>query len=172
MYAGWDVLFEGYDVTYRNQDYYKPYIEGYSIPYFRDELLEFNNFMNRKEGHTILFTDNCPKPVYITQQGVSDPEFKIGPTRKQIFWDPDDLNNPYNTYSKPWSLPYPPYSEPNKKKSAYYHNTIYINGPLKSQEMHKDNKVECEKWLENKLVWGCAKPFKFDGKKVEKCDYI
>jgi len=34
------------------------------------------------------------------------------------------------------------------------------------------SKEECERWLENDLVFGCAKPFKFDGSKAEKCDYI
>lgn len=33
-------------------------------------------------------------------------------------------------------------------------------------------KSECEMWLKNGLVYGCAKPFKFDGEKVEICDYI
>ena len=31
---------------------------------------------------------------------------------------------------------------------------------------------ECEKWLKNDEVWGCAKPFRFNGNKVEICDYI
>ena len=33
-------------------------------------------------------------------------------------------------------------------------------------------KDECERWLAQDLVWGCAKPFKFNGNKVEICDYI
>ena len=33
-------------------------------------------------------------------------------------------------------------------------------------------KKECERWLKEDLVYGCAKPFKFNGKKVEICDYI
>ena len=33
-------------------------------------------------------------------------------------------------------------------------------------------KKECERWLREGLVYGCTKPFKFDGKKVEICDYI
>ncbi len=34
------------------------------------------------------------------------------------------------------------------------------------------SKETCETWLKEGKVWGCAKPFKFDGNKVEKCDYI
>ena len=33
-------------------------------------------------------------------------------------------------------------------------------------------KEECERWLKEDLVWGCAKPFKFNGTTVEKCGYI
>lgn len=33
-------------------------------------------------------------------------------------------------------------------------------------------KEECERWIREGLVYGCTKPFKFDGKKVEICDYI
>ncbi len=34
------------------------------------------------------------------------------------------------------------------------------------------SKDECERWLERGLVFGCAKPFRFNGKTVEKCGYI
>jgi hypothetical protein len=34
------------------------------------------------------------------------------------------------------------------------------------------SKEECERWLRENLVFGCAKPFKFDGNKVEICGYI
>ena len=34
------------------------------------------------------------------------------------------------------------------------------------------SKEECQRWLDNDLVYGCTKPFKFDGKKVEICGYI
>ena len=34
------------------------------------------------------------------------------------------------------------------------------------------SKQECERWLKDDLVWGCAKPFRFTGNEVEKCDYI
>jgi hypothetical protein len=33
-------------------------------------------------------------------------------------------------------------------------------------------KTECDMWIEKGLVWGCAKPFRFDGRVVEKCGYI
>jgi len=34
------------------------------------------------------------------------------------------------------------------------------------------SKEECERWLKEDIVYGCTKPFKFDGKKVEICGYI
>jgi hypothetical protein len=30
----------------------------------------------------------------------------------------------------------------------------------------------CELWVQSGKVWGCGKPFIFDGKKLEKCGYI
>ncbi len=33
-------------------------------------------------------------------------------------------------------------------------------------------KEVCDKWVRDGLIWGCSKPFKFDGKTVEKCGYI
>ena len=34
------------------------------------------------------------------------------------------------------------------------------------------SKEDCERWWSQGLVYGCAKPFKFDGKQVKTCDYI
>lgn len=34
------------------------------------------------------------------------------------------------------------------------------------------SKSECERWLKEDLVYGCTKPFKFDGNSILKCDYI
>ena len=31
---------------------------------------------------------------------------------------------------------------------------------------------ECERWVSNGEVYGCGKPFKFDGNTVEICGYI
>ena len=33
-------------------------------------------------------------------------------------------------------------------------------------------KETCDSWLKNNLVYGCTKPFIFDGKTVQKCGYI
>lgn len=33
-------------------------------------------------------------------------------------------------------------------------------------------KEECERWIREDLVWGCAKPFRFNGKMVEVCGYV
>jgi hypothetical protein len=34
------------------------------------------------------------------------------------------------------------------------------------------SKSECENLIKENLIYGCGKPFKFDGKKIEICDYI
>ena len=34
------------------------------------------------------------------------------------------------------------------------------------------SKEQCESWLKNNEVYGCAKPFKFNGTTVEICGYI
>lgn len=31
---------------------------------------------------------------------------------------------------------------------------------------------ECQRWLDTDLVYGCAKPFRFTGTKIEICGYI
>ena len=36
---------------------------------------------------------------------------------------------------------------------------------------HASKKL-CDSWIENNLVWGCAKPFKFTGTTVEICGYV
>lgn len=33
-------------------------------------------------------------------------------------------------------------------------------------------KEECDRWIRENLVYGCGKPFKFDGKSVTIIDYI
>ena len=34
------------------------------------------------------------------------------------------------------------------------------------------SKEECDRWIEENLVYGCGKPFIFDGETVKKCEYI
>ncbi len=34
------------------------------------------------------------------------------------------------------------------------------------------SKEECDRWIKDDIVWGCGKPFKFDGTRVIKCDYV
>ena len=34
------------------------------------------------------------------------------------------------------------------------------------------SKEECERLLANGEIYGCGKPFKYDGKTIEICDYI
>ena len=33
-------------------------------------------------------------------------------------------------------------------------------------------KSQCDLWIKKDLIWGCGKPFKFDGQTVVKCEYI
>jgi hypothetical protein len=32
--------------------------------------------------------------------------------------------------------------------------------------------LECRRLAENNLIYGCGKPFKYDGKNVETCGYV
>jgi hypothetical protein len=34
------------------------------------------------------------------------------------------------------------------------------------------SKDECESWIKNDIVYGCAKPFRFTGRTLEICGYI
>lgn len=34
------------------------------------------------------------------------------------------------------------------------------------------NKMECDKLFNDGLIYGCSRPFRFDGQNVNKCDYI
>ena len=57
------------------------------------------------------------------------------------------------------------------KTSRQISSIRYFKKDMKFVPPHAP-KEECEKWLKKNLVWGCAKPFKFDGRTVEKCGYI
>ena len=53
--------------------------------------------------------------------------------------------------------------------------TIFRCGVIKATQKQippHEKKAECDRLRENDLIWGCARPFKFDGTKVEKCGYI
>ena len=50
-------------------------------------------------------------------------------------------------------------------RHAVYKQTLAFVNPHASR-------TECERWLREGLVYGCARPFKFDGKQVQTCDYI
>ncbi len=50
------------------------------------------------------------------------------------------------------------------RHAVYKKNSTFVN-PHASKE-------ECDKWIKEDLIYGCGKPFKFDGEKVEVCDYI
>ena len=53
--------------------------------------------------------------------------------------------------------------------------TIFRHAVYKKSFMFVDphaSKAKCESWVANDEVFGCGKPFIFDGHKVEICDYI
>lgn len=50
-------------------------------------------------------------------------------------------------------------------RHAVYKNTLNFVNPHASKE-------QCDSWVEKGEVYGCGKPFIFDGKKVEICGYI
>ena len=82
----------------------------------------------------------------------------------------------------------------NKEKNCYYFLCPYqdcqllievkkedINCQIFRHGVYKENykmlephleKKECLRLKNNNLIYGCGKPFKFNGEKVEKCDYI
>ena len=58
----------------------------------------------------------------------------------------------------------------NEIRCTIFRHAVFKNG-MKFVPPHASEK-ECQRWLKEDLVYGCAKPFKFDGKKVEICGYI
>ncbi len=56
--------------------------------------------------------------------------------------------------------------------------TIFRHGSYKGGKKDKQpipphtKKEECDRLVEEDLIYGCGKPFKFDGAKVEICGYI
>ena len=50
------------------------------------------------------------------------------------------------------------------RHAVFKHNFNLVN-PHASQE-------ECESWVRDGLVYGCAKPFRFNGTTVQPCGYI
>ena len=31
---------------------------------------------------------------------------------------------------------------------------------------------ECERLVQQNVIWGCGRPFRFDGKTIQPCDYL
>ena len=50
------------------------------------------------------------------------------------------------------------------RHAVYKENLNFVN-PHASKE-------KCEEWVKKKLVYGCGKPFIFDGNQVKICGYI
>lgn len=51
----------------------------------------------------------------------------------------------------------------------FRHGIIKKNGKQMNPHLPKN---ECDDLFEKDLIWGCGKPFKYDGNKVEICEYI
>ena len=51
----------------------------------------------------------------------------------------------------------------------FRHGTMRRDG--KQIDAHLD-KMECDRLAKEGLIYGCGKPFRFNGEKVEKCSYI
>jgi len=50
------------------------------------------------------------------------------------------------------------------RHAVYKENMKFVNPHAK--------KEECQEWLEKDLIYGCSKPFYFDGKILKICDYL
>ena len=50
------------------------------------------------------------------------------------------------------------------RHAVYKHNMTFVDPHA--------SKRQCDKWVVNGEVYGCGKPFKFDGKNIQICDYI
>ena len=53
--------------------------------------------------------------------------------------------------------------------------TIFRHGSYKKdgrQMNPHSSKEECDRAFENDLIYGCGKPFRFDGQSISICDYI
>jgi hypothetical protein len=51
----------------------------------------------------------------------------------------------------------------------FRHGSFKVNGQQIPSHAPKD---QCDYFVQHNLVWGCAKPFYFDGQKLEICGYI
>jgi len=58
----------------------------------------------------------------------------------------------------------------NEINCKIFRHAVYKDN-LKPIHPHSD-KITCEGLKNSNKVFGCGKPFIFDGEKVEKCDYI
>lgn len=51
----------------------------------------------------------------------------------------------------------------------FRHGAFKTNG---QQIPSHASKEQCDAWVNDRLIWGCGKPFYFDGHKLEVCGYI
>ena len=55
------------------------------------------------------------------------------------------------------------------------HCKIFRHGIFKKtfqQIPPHSTKEECDTFIQNNEIWGCGKPFYFDGNVIQQCDYI
>ena len=58
----------------------------------------------------------------------------------------------------------------NEIKCKIFRHAIFKEN-MKNVDPHASKEI-CDSWVKEDKIYGCGKPFKFDGIKVEKCDYI
>ena len=53
--------------------------------------------------------------------------------------------------------------------------SIFRHGIFKSNSLQippHSSEINCTKWINNSMIYGCGKPFKIVGEYVERCAYI
>jgi hypothetical protein len=106
------------------------------IPFFSNELLKFKEFMNRPEGHTIIWTD-----LYVKNPNLERSYYDTISTKKCN--QKTNHHNSCNKCNEYWQLAkelYQPWEFYSDKKptpdlnyignNGYQRNTIYIYGPI------------------------------------------
>ena len=150
IYASWDSLYQGYDISYNENNLE---FQNFEKPYYQNEIISFTEFINRKEGHKILFTDNCPKPKWKYEKKKNLNTNKEYESIIQVNWNPDspwiNINNNISDYYSNKEYNESIINELNN--SLKFHNTIYIEGPINYLKLKNENIIECKNWFE-KLI--------------------
>lgn len=129
------------------------------IPFFQDELLKFKEFMNRPEGHTIIWTD-----LYVKNPNLERSYYDTISTKKCSQKSNNTQHHSCNKCNDYWQLAeelYQPWEFYSDKKptpdlnyignNGFQRNTIYIYGPIDNDLKKKKNIITFEKWF-NTLI--------------------